>query len=187
MLFINKSTIVVLWFHTSQNFLSCVAPFSSHISRALTPPRLRLKHKPVAKPCTSGSRISITWMSGGFPSRQKADPAGWDGNRVSECDKYRGQEQRSPDTHTHQAKHYYVNIHTNTLTWWGGWCLTAPYYNRSWVFPFSVPSQSQIMCGDCWRMNTGGKQDTFNFIFLFVFCFCSLIEDIKRINAAGKV
>lgn len=58
--------------------------FKAHfkVANTYTPLRLSQKHRPTEQPPTSGSRISITWLSGAFLAQQKADPASWDGNRV---------------------------------------------------------------------------------------------------------
>lgn len=99
--FINKSTTLILWFHTLN------PPVFDTLFRgawgALTPTRLTLRNTdPPHSPPTSGSRISITWLSGAFLTQQKADPAGWDGNRVRGWDRAGGTGAgvSSPDKHT---------------------------------------------------------------------------------------
>lgn len=146
--YISESTTVIMQLHSwlSQKFLNPVFDtFFSRGTESIDPPRLPSKYRPAALPPTSGSRISITWLSGAFLPQQKADPAGWDGNRVRGWDRTgdRSGSEISRHTHTLTKPNITTWIFThNTQRGKGGWCLTPPDHDNPWGFDWSLLSHS---------------------------------------------
>ena len=118
-------------------------------------------------PPTSGSRISITWLSGAFltPTKGRSGWLGWKQESGAETETGK-QSEPSRHTHTHTHTHTSPNITTWILTQTRG--VRTGLFMTTRLFLLTVRLSESV---GTWRFTTDGKRETFNSL---VCCFMSL-------------